>query len=60
MALTAWECLLGLPLEAALEKVTPVADRADFCHRAVLFGREYCRAQSPACDACPLFLSEEV
>ncbi|MBQ2252779.1 MAG: hypothetical protein II328_02220, partial [Clostridia bacterium] len=47
-------------VEAALEKVTPVADRADFCHRAVLFGREYCRAQSPACDACPLFLSEEV
>lgn len=47
-------------VEAALEKVTPRADRADFCHRAVLFGREYCRAQNPACDTCPLFLSEEV
>lgn len=46
-------------VEAALEKVTPVEDRADFCHRAVLFGRETCRAQNPACDTCPLFFTEE-
>jgi len=25
-----------------------------FCHRIVWFGREVCRAQNPACGACPL------
>ncbi len=25
-----------------------------FCHRIVWFGREVCRAQSPACPSCPL------
>lgn len=45
-------------VEQALEKVTPVSDRADFCHRAVLFGREHCRAQNPACETCPLFTEE--
>ena len=25
-----------------------------FCHRIVWFGREVCRAQSPACSSCPL------
>lgn len=28
--------------------------RSDFCHRLVLFGREYCRAQNPKCAECPL------
>lgn len=46
-------------VEAALERVTPQSDRADFCHRAVLFGREFCRAQNPSCDSCPLFFTEE-
>lgn len=46
-------------VEQALEAVTPVSDRADFCHRAVLFGREFCRAQNPACNGCPLFEPEE-
>ena len=45
-------------VEEALEKVTPVSDRADFCHRAVLFGRECCRAQNPSCETCPLFTEE--
>lgn len=26
----------------------------DFCHRLVMFGREYCIARSPRCDECPL------
>lgn len=26
----------------------------DFCHRMVMFGREYCIACSPRCDECPL------
>ena len=47
-------------VEKALEAVTPVSDRADFCHRAVLFGREYCRAQNPACETCPLFVKEDL
>ncbi len=47
-------------VEAALEKVTPLSDRADFCHRAVLFGREFCRAQNPLCETCPLFCEEDV
>lgn len=28
--------------------------QTDFCHRIVMFGREYCRSQSPLCDRCPL------
>ncbi len=47
-------------VEKALENVTELSDRANFCHRAVLFGREYCRAQSPACETCPLFDTEEL
>ena len=26
----------------------------DFCHRMVMFGREYCIARSPRCEECPL------
>ena len=36
---------------------TPLLDeerQTDFCHRIVMFGREYCRSQSPLCDRCPL------
>ena len=27
---------------------------SDFCHRIVWFGREYCMARAPRCEACPL------
>ena len=37
-----------------LDKLINKEDRAEFCHRIVLFGREYCKAQSPKCDTCPL------
>ena len=28
--------------------------QSDFCHRIVLFGREYCSARAPRCGECPL------
>ena len=28
--------------------------QSDFCHRIVLFGREYCPADHPRCSECPL------
>lgn len=41
-------------VELALDKLIKKEDQSDFCHRIVLFGREYCSARSPKCDACPL------
>lgn len=29
-------------------------EQSDFCHRIVMFGREYCMARSPRCAECPL------
>lgn len=29
-------------------------EQSDFCHRVVLFGREYCPAQKHRCNECPL------
>lgn len=29
-------------------------EQSDFCHRIVLFGREYCSARAPRCEECPL------
>lgn len=46
-------------VEEALEKLIPRADRADFCHRAVLFCRETCSAQRPKCETCPMCHREE-
>ena len=41
-----------------IEKIfTPLlseSDQSDFCHRIVMFGREYCTAKNPACGICPL------
>ena len=37
-----------------LEKIIPKEDQSDFCHRIILLGREYCKAQRPLCDRCPL------
>ncbi|MBQ8288320.1 MAG: endonuclease III [Clostridia bacterium] len=28
--------------------------QSDFCHRIVLFGREYCSARAPRCVECPI------
>lgn len=40
--------------ELALNQVIPEPNRADFCHRIVLFGRDICSARSPKCAVCPL------
>lgn len=41
-----------------LEKIVPKEEQSDFCHRIILLGREYCKAQNPRCDLCP-FQTEE-
>ena len=35
------------------QQITP-EEASDFCHRMVLFGREWCMARSPRCAECPL------
>lgn len=40
--------------EKILDGIVPKAEQADYCHRMVLFGREYCSARSPRCAECPL------
>lgn len=41
-------------VEDDLRKLLPPAQSSDFCHRLVLFGREFCKARSPRCSGCPL------
>lgn len=41
-------------VEMQMRKLLPPEKSSDFCHRIVLFGREYCTARSPKCNACPL------
>lgn len=36
-----------------MEKIVPKAEQADFCHRIIFLGREYCKAQNPDCKNCP-------
>jgi len=40
--------------ERILSEIVPPAEQADYCHRMVLFGREYCTARSPRCSECPV------
>lgn len=40
--------------EKDLRKILDPEKSSDFCHRIVLFGRDYCSARSPKCDECPL------
>lgn len=40
--------------ERTMEKLIPRELQSDFCHRIVLFGREYCMARAPRCTECPL------
>lgn len=37
-----------------MERIVPKAEQADFCHRVILLGREFCKAQNPNCENCPL------
>ena len=41
-------------IEMQLKKVVPKEEGADFCHRIVFFGREYCPARNPKCENCPM------
>ena len=40
-------------VERDTEKLLPRHMHSEFCHRLVLFGREYCMARNPKCNACP-------
>lgn len=40
-------------VEADLWKILPPDKSSDFCHRLVLFGREYCKARGERCEECP-------
>lgn len=41
-------------VEEDLRKILPLEKSSDFCHRLVLFGREYCKARGERCSECPL------
>ena len=43
-----------LKTEMIMSELIEPAEQSDFCHRMVLFGREFCTAKSPKCDTCPL------
>lgn len=41
-------------IEVLLSGLIEPTEQSDFCHRIVMFGREYCPARSPRCVDCPL------
>ncbi len=41
-------------VETDLRKILPPEKSSDFCHRMVLFGREFCKARGERCADCPL------
>lgn len=41
-------------IENVLRELIAPDEGADFCHRIVSFGRDYCSARSPKCGECPL------
>ncbi len=41
-------------VEKILSEIVPKEEQSDYCHRMVLFGREYCTARSPRCGDCPV------
>ena len=40
--------------ERQLASLVEPEKSADFCHRMVMFGREFCSARAPRCADCPL------
>ena len=43
-----------LKTEKIMSELVEPREQSDLCHRLVLFGREYCMARAPKCNACPL------
>ena len=43
-----------LKVEMEMRKILPREKSNDFCHRAVLFGRDICTARKAFCENCPL------
>jgi endonuclease-3 len=41
-------------IERDLRKIIPPEESGAFCHRIVLFGRDFCKAKKPDCENCPL------
>ena len=41
-------------VEKELKQLIPPEKTSDFCHRLVLFGREFCTSRSAKCGVCPL------
>ena len=41
-------------VELEMIKLLPPAESNDFCHRAVLFGRDICTARKAHCERCPM------
>ncbi len=41
-------------IEKILNELVEAAERSDFCHRIVMFGRDTCSARAPKCSTCPL------
>ena len=41
-------------VERILSGIVPPEEQSAYCHRMVLFGREYCTARNPRCTECPL------
>ncbi|MBO4432429.1 MAG: endonuclease III [Clostridia bacterium] len=43
-----------LKVEKEMRKLLPPEKSSDFCHRAVLFGRDICTARKANCERCPM------
>ncbi len=43
-----------LTVENAMRKLLPPDKSNDFCHRAVLFGRDICTSRTAFCERCPM------
>ncbi len=41
-------------VERLMRSLLSPTESADFCHRVVQFGRDFCSARAPACKTCPL------
>ncbi|MBQ8393198.1 MAG: endonuclease III [Clostridia bacterium] len=41
--------------ERIMSRLIEPSEQSDFCHRMVLFGREYCTAKNPKCNICPIY-----